>query len=214
MILCDRESKLSLQRDHIRITPLPPDRSFSSTSIDLTLYEEISIWTPPQELPGSQILVYPARSDFDVERLIQEYGTTLTIPAEGFILKPGAFMLGWTVERIRLPHTSRLAARVEGRSSLARLGVGVHVTAPTIHSGFGFTPDPKHLGTRIRLEIWNCGPLHVCLQVGMKICQIILEEVHGTPDMGYQGAFAIQGPAPAASTPSDPARKPRKRRRR
>src|SRR5207249_6145816 len=124
----------------------------------------------------------PARPGFDVVHLIREHGTTLTMPAEGFILKPGGFVLGWTVERIRLPHSSRLAARVEGRSSLARLGVGVHVTAPTIHAGFGSTNDPQHPGNRIRLEIRNCGPLQVCLQKGMKVCQMILEEVHGTPD--------------------------------
>ena len=68
--------------------------------------------------------------------------------------------------------------------SLARLGVGVRVTAPTIHAGFGCTDDPNYPGTRIRLEIWNCGALHVCLQTVMKICQMNLEEIHGTPDKG------------------------------
>jgi hypothetical protein len=65
----------------------------------------------------------------------------------------------------------RRVARVEGRSSLARLGVGIHVTAPTIHADFGATDDPDYPGTRIRLEVWNCGELHVCLQPGMKVCQ-------------------------------------------
>jgi dCTP deaminase len=130
------------------------------------------------------------------------------MPSEGFVLPPGAFVLGWTSEQIQLPHASRLAARVEGRSSLARLGVGVHVTAPTIHAGFGYLGDPAHLGTRIRLEIWNCGPLHVCLQRGMKVCQLILEEVHGTPERGYEGVFATQGPA---DPPTAPSRKRRKK---
>jgi dCTP deaminase len=158
-------------------------------------------------------VVYPGRTEFDVLQLLREHGTTLILPAEGFVLKPGAFVLGWTEERIRLPHTSRLAARVEGRSGLARLGVGVHVTAPTIHAGFGATDDPEYPGTRIRLEIWNCSPLHVCLQKGMKVCQLILEEVHGTPNKGYEGLFATQAPerpAPAASAITPP---PRKRRR-
>jgi deoxycytidine triphosphate deaminase len=89
---------------------------------------------------------------------------------------------------------------------------GVHVTAPTIHAGFGYTDDPNYPGTRIRLEIWNCGPLHVCLQPGMKICQLILEEVHGTPEKGYQGAFAIQAPEPARPAPASPVPKRRRRR--
>jgi hypothetical protein len=109
---------------------------------------------------------------------------------------------------------ARLAARVEGRSSLAQLGVGIHVTAPTIHAGFGFTDDPKHSSTRIRLEIWNCGPLHICLQKGMKVCQLILEEVHGTPEKGYEGVFAIQAPQTGGPAVSTPAPAPCKRRRR
>jgi dCTP deaminase len=213
MILSDRENHLVLHRNQIGITPRPADGAFSSTAIDLTLYGEISFWTPQQGQRPGRWVVYPAQPGLDVEQLMREQGTTLTIPAEGFILAPGAFVLGYTAEQIRLPHTSRLAARVEGRSSLARLGVGVHVTAPTIHAGFGATDDPEYPGTRIRLEIWNCGPLHVCLQTGMKICQLILEEVHGTPDKGYQGAFALQAPEAAVPGQSGPASKPRRRRR-
>jgi dCTP deaminase len=213
MILSDRENKLALRRDHIGITPLPLDSAFSSMAVDLTLHSAIAFWMPRQGQQTVPVMVYPARPGFDVENLLREHGSTLTMPAEGFMLKPKAFVLGWTEELIRLPHSSRLAARVEGRSSLARLGVGVHVTAPTIHAGFGCTDDPAYPGTRIRLEIWNCGELHVCLQAGMKICQLILEEVHGTPDKGYQGAFAIQAPEPAAPVPAIPSPKRRKPRR-
>jgi dCTP deaminase len=216
MILSDRENKLALRRDHIGITPRPADGAFSSTAIDLTLHEEISFWTPQQGERAGPVVVYPAQPEFDMRQLMRKHASTLTMPAEGFILQPGAFVLGWTEELIRLPHTSRLAARVEGRSSLARLGVGVHVTAPTIHAGFGATEDPDYPGTRIRLEIWNCGPLHVCLQRGMKVCQLILEEVHGTPDKGYEGIFTAQGPQvvppePTSPPPPAPARKRRRR---
>jgi dCTP deaminase len=83
------------------------------------------------------LVVYPARPEFDVRQLMREHGSTLNMPVEGIVLQPGQFVPGWTAELIRLPHTSRLAAWVEGRSSLARLDVGVHVTAPTIHTGFG-----------------------------------------------------------------------------
>jgi dCTP deaminase len=97
---------------------------------------------------------------------------------------------------------------------MARLAVGVHVTASTIHAGFGDSDDLNYPGTRIRLEIWNCEEeLHVCLQAGMKLCQLILEEVHGTPEKGYQGTFAIQAPEAAIPAPPSPAPKPRKRGR-
>jgi dCTP deaminase len=213
MILSDREIKLALRRDYIRITPRPPDGSIASMSVDLTLQEEITFWTPAQERSDTPFVVYPAHPAFESTRFLREHGTNLVLPAEGFILRPGAFILGWTEEHIRLPHSSRLAARVEGRSSLARLGVGIHVTAPTIHAGFGVTDDPQYPGTRIRLEIWNCGPLHVCLQKGMKVCQLILEEVHGTPDKGYEGVFATQAPEVSPQEPTAPTPKPGKGRR-
>lgn len=84
---------------------------------------------------------------------------------------------------------------MEGKSSLARLGLGVHVTAPTIHAGFGYKSDqPDYPGSSIQLEIWNFGPVTIMLKPGMKICQLIFETVDATPDMGYMGKFAVQGP--------------------
>jgi dCTP deaminase len=110
-----------------------------------------------------------------------------------------------------LPFRSRIAARVEGKSSLARLGLGVHVTAPTIHAGFGYADrHPEWLGNPIQLEIWNTGPKPIILKRGMKICQLIFEWVDGTPEQGYHGQFRVQGPLPAA--PATPAPKRRKRR--
>src|SRR5438552_13259726 len=102
---------------------------------------------------------------------------------------------GSTIEKIWLPQRSRLAARVEGKSSLARLGIGVHVTAPTIHAGFGYKKDEEdYPGSPLQLEIWNVGPLDVRLEEGMPICQLIVELVDGTPEKGYEGKFTIQGP--------------------
>src|SRR5262245_275221 len=165
MILSDREIKLALARKHIQITPLPAADTISSTSVDLTLDRELSYWTPEKGNPpgASPLIVRPHQAGFDVLQLLQDHGERVIIPPEGFVLQPRAFVLGWTAERIRLPPSSRLAARVEGKSSLARLGLGVHVTAPTIHAGFGYTGRRNHAGTRIRLEIWNFGPLHILL---------------------------------------------------
>jgi len=88
-----------------------------------------------------------------------------------------------------------MAARVEGKSSLARLGVGVHVTAPTIHAGFGCkADDEQYEGSELQLEIWNVGKLPIVLDPGIPICQLIFEIVDGTPERGYEGQFAVQGP--------------------
>jgi dCTP deaminase len=117
---------------------------------------------------------------------------------DGFDLSPTApknFILAWTHERIYLPHTSRLCARVDGKSSLGRMGLGVHVTAPTIHAGFGHNKqDSNSHGAQLRLEIWNVGPLPIELVKMMRICQLIIEEVREVPKAGYQGAFNLQGP--------------------
>ncbi len=68
MILSDREINLALRRDQIRITPAPLDKAISSTSIDLTLDEEISFWTTEQEPKTPAVIVYPGRPEFDVPR--------------------------------------------------------------------------------------------------------------------------------------------------
>jgi dCTP deaminase len=91
--------------------------------------------------------------------------------------------LAWTREYIELRTETRLAARVEGKSSLARLGLVVHMTAPTIHAGFE---------GRIRLEMMNYGAVPIRLWGGMRICQLIFETTLGTAERGYKGQFAGQ----------------------
>jgi dCTP deaminase len=80
----------------------------------------------------------------------------------------------------------KYAARVEGKSSLSRIGLAIHITAPTIHAGYD---------GHIRLELVNNGPLPIRLRVGMPICQLIFEQTLGTPDKGYHGQFAGQKPS-------------------
>lgn len=151
MILSEREIQAAIRRGSISIRPEPPDTStpekgspWSSTTLDLHLAPELTEWQKSKD--GADVTFKPPDDpEFDLDQLIQKYAKVFTIPPEGFRLSPGQFVLGWTAERIRLPSTSRLAARVEGKSSLARLGVGVHVTAPIIHAGFGVKTGDHHL---------------------------------------------------------------------
>jgi dCTP deaminase len=101
------------------------------------------------------------------------------------VLRPNKLVLGKTLERVEFPLQSdgsvSLAARVEGKSSYARCGLLVHFTAPTIHAGFAGT---------ITLELINLGPLDIALYPHMPICQLIIEQVAGTPfrnDSQFQG---------------------------
>jgi len=165
-------------------------------ALDLTLDGELRPWEPIPGV-GEDFCIDPVLAGFNTSDLINQYTTPLDC-SSGYIIQPKTLVLGWTAEKLKLPHTARVAARVEGKSSLARIGLGIHVTAPTIHAGFGHNElQPDSEGSPIRLEIWNIGPLKIKLTKGMPICQLIFEEVHGTPEQGYAGQFRLQGPAAA-----------------
>jgi dCTP deaminase len=196
MILSDREVRAAIQGRRIWVTPCPPasDKRWSSTTLDLTLAAEIRPWLPQGD-GGADVIIDPSSQEFNSNQLISERTQPQSCESEGYVIQPHTLVLGWTAEKVKLPNASRIGARVEGKSSLARIGLGIHVTAPTIHPGFGENPSaPDFEGSQIRLEIWNIGPLKIRLKNGMPICQIIFEEVHGIPEGRYAGQFAIQGP--------------------
>jgi dCTP deaminase len=100
---------------------------------------------------------------------------TITVPdGESFMVQPGEFVLGVTRERITVPDD--LVVRVEGRSSLGRLGIIVHSTA-------GFV-DPGFSGT-ITLEISNLNRLPVALYPGMRVCQLAFEQMSSPAETPY-----------------------------
>lgn len=183
MILTDREIRLAIIKDLIRIEPRPLDNAFSSTAVDLTLDPNITEFINPAG--GIEVIIDPGHPEFNAETTIGQVTVKKTIdPQNGYELTPKQLVLAWTKEYVNLVSHNRIAARVEGKSSLARLGLGVHVTAPTIHAGFE---------GRIRLEMVNHGKVPIRLRVGMKICQLIFEQTLGTPEKGYQGQFSGQG---------------------
>ncbi|MDB5510740.1 MAG: deoxycytidine triphosphate deaminase [Enterovirga sp.] len=176
MILTDREIEIAITNRQIIVEPPPVfAEALSSTTLDLTLSSTFVEWNP---IAG--VTVHPGASDYSYKDLIPMQKTVVTT---AYTLLPKAFVLAWTKEEVTLPETSRIAARVEGKSSLARLGVGIHVTAPTIHSGFTGT---------IQLEMFNFGPHKIVLEAGMRVCQLIFEQTYGTPNKGYKGMFAGQ----------------------
>lgn len=195
MILSDREIKAALARGAIALTPFPGKQAWSSTAVDLRLASEIILWKTPSG-GAAPLTVAPAQPEFNFQQWLMQHGERVDISRDGFLFRTQSFFLGWTLERLKLPFRSRIAARVEGKSRLARLGLGIHVTAPTIHSGFGHKlTDDSYPGNSLQLEIWNVGPFDLQLQAEMAICQLIFEWVDGTPERGYEGQFAEQGPA-------------------
>jgi dCTP deaminase len=175
MILCDSELKAALAHGQLIIEPTPADECISTSSIDLTLGGEFKCWREPP---------FPVDPSRPHKKLADEFQVDVPLNADGSVnVAPNSFLLALTAETISLPNRSRLAARVEGRSSLARLGLGIHVTAPTIHAGFT---------GRITLEITNAGPLTILLKPGLKVCQLIVEQVFGTPVQEFQSVFQGQ----------------------
>jgi dCTP deaminase len=201
MILCDREIELAIKQKRLVIVPEPGLELMDSTAVDLRLADTLDLWNFPEPETGigqKTPRFCPGSPGFNFADLERKYTKSVDISTQGFDLSPRApdnFILGWTKERIYLPHESRLCGRVEGKSSLGRMGLGVHVTAPTIHAGFGFNvQNPNDHGARLRLEVWNVGPLAIELVKDMRICQLILEEVREVPREGYSGQFNLQGP--------------------
>lgn len=176
MILTDREIVIALDNSQIIVKPRPNlELALSSTTLDLTLSDVFTTW---DAIGG--VTLHPGAADFS---FFQLHRLQKKVQQSSYVLEPRSFVLAWTHEEVTLPPKSRLAARVEGKSSLARLGVGIHVTAPVIHSGFS---------GNIQLEVFNLGPHSIALDAGMRICQLVFEQTYGTPVKGYDGLFAGQ----------------------
>ncbi|MDQ2733199.1 MAG: dCTP deaminase [Armatimonadota bacterium] len=165
----------------IIIDPRPEPERIKTSAVDLTLGKEFRRWVMPSA-KGTEITIDLSQWDYpETARSHQELINTE--PDGSVIIEPQKLILGMTQEYIALPETSRLAARVEGRSSLARIGLAIHLTAPTIHCGFKGA---------ITLEITNHGVVPLRLRPGMAICQLVLEMVFGTPSQLMQGIFQDQ----------------------
>ena len=119
MILTDREIRIAIAERLIVIDP-PPDEAvaFTSTAVDLTLDPAIRIFK--KNVAGIDIVIDPSAPGYNSEETLRQLTDPKTIAPSGYRLEPGILTLGWTQEYVRLINSTRLAARVEGRSSLAR----------------------------------------------------------------------------------------------
>ena len=172
MILSNVEILRAIKSGRLEIGDLtgkedPSKPPFNTTSVDLHLGNSVGV--PKAVLatidfsnPGSIKEFLGANSDW--HDLTKE---------NGYKLLPQTFVLASTRERVHLPIIKgkpALSARIEGRSSIARCGILIHFTAPTIH--------PRFRGP-LTLEIINLGRTPLQLFSGFDICQLIIEQVHG-----------------------------------
>jgi dCTP deaminase len=171
MRLCDSDIIAALNQERLRIEPRPDDRVVSGVSVDLRLGHRFRVFSshtiPFIDLSGSREQVNQA-----VEKVM---GDEVYIGEhETFVLHPGELALGITLESITLPDD--LVGWLDGRSSLARLGLMVHVTAHRI--------DPGWSGN-IVLEFFNSGKLPLALRPGMAIGAMSFETLTGPAQRPY-----------------------------
>jgi len=172
-VLSDRDIRAQLQAGRVRIDPYDP-ACLQPSSVDLHLDSDFRVFRNNR---------YPF---IDVRSPQPDLTDLVAIEGdEPFILHPGEFVLGQTMEWVELPDD--LVARLEGRSSLGRLGLLIHSTAGYV--------DPGWKGN-LTLELSNVANLPIALYSGMKIGQIsffqmssAVERPYGSRELGsrYQG---------------------------
>lgn len=173
MVLSDRTIRDQLGKERIIVQPLD-ESCIQSASVDVHLDRKILVFRN-------------SRKPFiDVHEQLDDLTEMEEIPEGGaFMLHPNEFVLGSTLERIGLPDD--IVARLEGKSSLGRIGLLIHSTAGYVDPGWN-----GHL----TLELSNVSNLPITLYYGMKIGQISFiqlttpaERLYGSPELGskYQG---------------------------
>jgi dCTP deaminase len=171
MRLCDSDIIDALDRGRIVIDPAPDAQVISGVSVDLRLGHRFRVFSshtiPFIDLSGSREQV-----DHAVEKVM---GDEVVIgEQQTFVLHPGELALGITLESITRPDD--LVGWLDGRSSLARLGLMVHVTAHRI--------DPGWSGN-IVLEFFNSGKLPLALRPGMAIGAMSFETLTAPAQRPY-----------------------------
>jgi dCTP deaminase len=182
VLLSDRDVLAEIDAGRIVMEPWEPGM-LQPSSIDVRLDRFFRVFEN-HRYPH----IDPAADQSDLTRMVEPDGE------EPFILHPGEFVLGSTYEVVTLPDD--VAARVEGKSSLGRLGLLTHATAGFVDPGFS---------GHVTLELANVATLPIKLYPGMKIGQSLIgsvataaENPYGSAKYGsrYQGQ---RGPTPSRS---------------
>ena len=175
VILSDRTIREAIAAGRIVIDPFDPAK-VQPSSVDLTLDHRFLVFRNH------------TRALIDVKEPMDDLTELVEIDTDGvFLLHPGEFVLGSTAERIGIPND--LVGRLEGKSSLARLGLVIHSTAGFVDAGFhGF----------LTLELSNVASLPITLYPGMKIGQISFlamttaaDEPYGSGSLGSKYAGQV-----------------------
>jgi dCTP deaminase len=176
MVLSDVDLRAALDNGEISVSPLDDlETQLGACSLDLRL--------------GSEFRVFErTRNAFIDPRGVIDWDSFTRVVSvaddEPFIMHPQELILAATIEEVRL--SAGILGRLEGRSSLGRLGIIVHGTAPLFFPGFH---------GRAVLELGNIGPMPVALYPGMRICAFTFERLSSPSSRPYKGKYSgQQGP--------------------
>ena len=175
MVLSDRTIREQLESGRLVVDPFD-ESLLQPSSLDVRITGEFRVF-------------HNNRHPYiDVRRPLEDLTELVTVPDdEPFILHPGEFVLGSTLERVAIPDD--LVARLEGKSSLGRLGLLIHSTAGYV--------DPGWDGT-ITLELSNVARLPITIYPGMPIGQLSFLQLTTPVDSPYTGKYLGQD-GPVAS---------------
>ena len=180
VILSDRSLREAIETGRIVVDPFDPS-TVQPSSIDVRVDRLFRVFR--NHTAGI----------IDVKQDLTGLTELVEIAPEGvFMLHPGEFVLGSTLERVAVPDD--LVARIEGKSSLGRLGLLIHSTAGFIDAGFD---------GHVTLELANVASLPITLYPGMKIGQISFMEMTTPADRPYgRGATGSKYQGQRGPTPS------------
>lgn len=182
MLLSDRDIRAEIDAGRVGVDPWD-EAMIQPSSVDVRLDRLFRVFENHRYAH-----IDPATDQPDLTRLVETEGD------EPFILHPGEFVLGSTYEVVTLPDD--VAGRLEGKSSLGRLGLLTHSTAGFIDPGFS---------GHITLELSNVANLPIMLHPGMKIGQLCLFRLSSPADHPYGSAKygsryqGQRGPTPSRS---------------
>ncbi|HTC88247.1 MAG TPA: dCTP deaminase [Bryobacteraceae bacterium] len=165
MVLSDVDIRRYIAEGKIKISPELPPEQFGSCSVDFKLGNEFNVFE------HSRNAYIDLRENKGIDGLMK----SVIVPAgESFILQPREFVLAITEETLELD--ADVLGRLEGRSSLGRIGIIVHGTAGLF--------DPGWAG-KATLELSNLGRMPVALYPGMRVCSFTFEQLSTPSSMPY-----------------------------
>ncbi|MQA61010.1 MAG: dCTP deaminase [Actinophytocola sp.] len=180
MLLSDRDLRKELEAGRLGLDPFDVEM-LQPSSIDVRLDRYFRVFVNTKYTH-----IDPSQQQDELTSLVEQDGD------DPFVLHPGEFVLGSTLEQVTLPDD--LAGRLEGKSSLGRLGLLTHSTAGFIDPGFS---------GHITLELSNVANLPITLWPGMKIGQLCLFRLSSPAEFPYGSAQAgskyqgQRGPTPS-----------------